>query len=234
MSDRGERVIKRLRGMSNDDNVRGMARYGIATAGTLGISMPEIRRMAKELGKDHELALELWKSKIHEARILAALIAEPKRMTRRTMELWVKDFDSWDVCDQVVSNLFDKTSVAYELAFVWSVREEEYVRRAGYVMMAALAVHDKPASDRAFLDFLPVIVAGANDNRNFVRKAVNWALRQIGKRNLSLNQAAISCAQEIAGLDSNSAKWIAADALRELKDPKIQERLANKSNKRNK
>ena len=233
MSDRGERVIKRLRGMSNDDNVRGMARYGIATAGTLGISMPEIRRMAKELGKDHELALELWKSKIHEARILAALIAEPKRMTRRTMELWVKDFDSWDVCDQVVSNLFDKTSVAYELAFVWSVREEEYVRRAGYVMMAALAVHDKPASDRAFLDFLPVIVAGANDNRNFVRKAVNWALRQIGKRNLSLNQAAISCAQEIAGLDSNSAKWIAADALRELKDPKIQERLANKSKKRN-
>ena len=234
MSDRGERVIKRLRGMSNDDNVRGMARYGIATAGTLGISMPEIRRMAKELGKDHELALELWKSKIHEARILAALIAEPKRMTRRTMELWVKDFDSWDVCDQVVSNLFDKTSVAYELAFVWSVREEEYVRRAGYVMMAALAVHDKPASDRAFLDFLPVIVAGANDNRNFVRKAVNWALRQIGKRNLSLNQAAISCAQEIAGLDSNSAKWIAADALRELKDQKTQERLANKSNKRNK
>ena len=234
MSDRGERVIKRLRGMSNDDNVRGMARYGIATAGTLGISMPEIRRMAKELGKDHELALELWKSKIHEARILAALIAEPKRMTRRTMELWVKDFDSWDVCDQVVSNLFDKTSVAYELAFVWSVREEEYVRRAGYVMMAALAVHDKPASDRAFLDFLPVIVAGANDNRNFVRKAVNWALRQIGKRNLSLNQAAISCAQEIAGLDSNSAKWIAGDALRELKDPKIQERLANKSKKRNK
>lgn len=234
MSDRGERVIKRLRGMSNDDNVRGMARYGIATAGTLGISMPEIRRMAKELGKDHELALELWKSKIHEARILAALIAEPKRMTRRTMELWVKDFDSWDVCDQVVSNLFDKTSFAYELAFVWSVREEEYVRRAGYVMMAALAVHDKPASDRAFLDFLPVIVAGANDNRNFVRKAVNWALRQIGKRNLSLNQAAISCAQEIAGLDSNSAKWIAADALRELKDHKIQERLANKSKKRNK
>jgi 3-methyladenine DNA glycosylase AlkD len=234
MSDRGERVIKRLRGMSNDDNVRGMARYGIATAGTLGISMPEIRRMAKELGKDHELALELWKSKIHEARILAALIAEPKRMTRRTMELWVKDFDSWDVCDQVVSNLFDKTSVAYELAFVWSVREEEYVRRAGYVMMAALAVHDKLASDRAFLEFLPVIVAGANDNRNFVRKAVNWALRQIGKRNLSLNQAAISCAQEIAGLDSNSAKWIAADALRELKDPKIQERLANKSKKRNK
>jgi len=234
MSDRGERVIKRLRGMSNDDNVRGMARYGIATAGTLGISMPEIRRVAKELGKDHELALELWKSKIHEARILAALIAEPKRMTRRTMELWVKDFDSWDVCDQVVSNLFDKTSVAYELAFVWSVREEEYVRRAGYVMMAALAVHDKLASDRAFLEFLPVIVAGANDNRNFVRKAVNWALRQIGKRNLSLNQAAISCAQEIAGLDSNSAKWIAADALRELKDQKIQERLANKSNKRNK
>jgi len=211
-----------------------MARYGIATAGTLGISMPEIRRMAKELGKDHELALELWKSKIHEARILAALIAEPKRMTRRTMELWVKDFDSWDVCDQVVSNLFDKTSVAYELAFVWSVREEEYVRRAGYVMMAALAVHDKLASDRAFLEFLPVIVAGANDNRNFVRKAVNWALRQIGKRNLSLNQAAISCAQEIAGLDSASAKWIAADALRELKDPKIQERLANKSKKRNK
>ena len=234
MSDRGERVIKRLRGMSNDDNVRGMARYGIATAGTLGISMPEIRRMAKELGKDHELALELWKSKIHEARILAALIAEPKRMTRRTMELWVKDFDSWDVCDQVVSNLFDKTSVAYELAFVWSVREEEYVRRAGYVMMAALAVHDKLASDRAFLEFLPVIVAGANDNRNFVRKAVNWALRQIGKRNLSLNQVAISCAQEIAGLDSNSAKWIAADALRELKDQKIQERLANKSKKRNK
>ncbi len=219
-------ILKRLRSMENPRNVAGMARFGIRPRSeTLGISVPALRAMAKEIGKGHRLALRLWRSGVHEARVLACLIDDPKEVAEEQMEDWVRGFDSWDVCDACCSNLFDKTRLAYQKAFEWSAREEEYIKRAGYVMMAALSVHDKVADDDKFLAFLPVIIEGSSDDRNFVKKAVNWALRQIGKRNRRLNKAAIRAGEQIARSKSSSAKWIASDALRELRSEKVQDRL---------
>ena len=209
-------ILKQLKAQSNARNIAGMARFGINPHNTYGISIPTLRRIARQSGKDHRLALDLWKSGIHEARILAALVDVPEQVTAAQMERWVKDFDSWDVCDQVCSNLFDKTPFAYRQAMAWSRREEEFVKRAGFALMAALAWHDKAGSDAAFRKFLPAIKRGATDERNFVKKAVNWALRQIGKRNRALNRATIATAHEIQRIDSPAARWIAADALREL------------------
>jgi 3-methyladenine DNA glycosylase AlkD len=210
-------ILRRLKAQSNPRNVAGMARFGIRPHHAYGISMPTLRRIARQAGKDHRLAQKLWQSGIHEARILAALIDVPEQVTEAQMERWVKDFDSWDVCDQVCSNLFDKTLFAYRKAVAWSRREEEFVKRAGFALMAALAWHDKSASDTALRKFLPAIKRGATDERNFVKKAVNWALRQIGKRNAALHRAAIAAAREIQQIDSPAARWVAADALRELR-----------------
>ncbi len=223
------KLISDLKERSNLSNIEGMGRYGIKVDDALGISMPEIRSMAKQIGKNHELAQLMWESKIHEARILAGLIDEPKLVTYEQMESWVVDFDSWDVCDQVCSNLFDKTAYAYRAAREWSKRDEVFVKRAGFVMMAALAVHDKKAGNEPFLEFLKIIKAGSADDRNFVKKSVNWALRQIGKRNLVLNRAAIETAIEIDESGPSSAHWIAKDALRELKGETIQKKLAIKA-----
>ena len=210
-------ILKQLKSLRNPHNVAGMARFGINPRNTLGVSIPQLRGIARHAGKDHRLARELWASGIHEARILAALVDDPARVTEAQMERWVKDFDSWDVCDQVCSNLFDKTAYAHRKAVAWSKRDEEFVKRAGFVLMAALAVHDKSAPDAAFRKFLPLITRGATDERNFVKKAVNWALRQIGKRNAALNRAASATAREIQRIDSRAARWVAADALRELR-----------------
>ena len=218
-------AVRALKLLANPRNAVGMARFGVNTAGTLGVSIPALRKMAKGIGTDHPLALALWKTGIHEARLLAGFIGDPRALTERQMESWVRDFDSWDVCDQVCSNLFDRTPVAHQKAMAWSRRREEYVKRAGFVLMAALSVHDKAAADAAFLKFLPVIKREAVDERNFVRKAVNWALRQIGKRNRNLNAAAVRMAGEIKNLDSRAARWIASDALRELRSTKVQSRL---------
>lgn len=220
-----EEIITHLKTLANPDNVAGMARYGINPENTLGISMPVLRQMARQIGKNHELAQALWASGLHEARILAGLVDRPAEVTEAQIEAWVQEFDSWDVCDQVCSSLFDKTPWAYAKAVEWSARPEEYVKRAGFVLMAVLAVHDKKAADESFLPFLPLIQREATDPRNFVKKAVNWALRQIGKRNRRLNELAIQTAQEIQQLDSKTARWIAADALRELTDAKTQVRL---------
>jgi len=184
--------------------------------------------MAKEIGKNHLLAQRLWNSGVHEARILAGMIDPPEEVTEKQMERWVMDFDSWDVCDQVCSNLFDRTKFAHKKAMDWSKRGEEFVKRAGFVLMATLAVHDKEAGDKEFLKFFPIIKREARDERNFVKKAVNWALRQIGKRNLHLNQKASKTAKEIQGIDSKSAKWIASDAIRELTSETVQKRLRNR------
>lgn len=211
--------------MANPANVAGMARYGINPANTLGISIPALRSMAKEIGKDHVLAQELWASGIHEARILAAFIDDPRQVTEAQMEQWVEDFDSWDVCDQVCGNLFDRTPFAYQKALEWTGREEEYVKRAGFALMAWLAVHDKKAGDERFEIFFPAIILQSTDARNYVRKAVNWALRNIGKRNRSLNQRSIETAQEIDRIDSKTAHWIASDALKELTSLAVQSRL---------
>ena len=193
-----------------------MARYGINPTNTLGVSIRALREMAREIGRDHRLASQLWASGVHEARILACLIDEPALVTEAQMERWAKDLDSWDVCDQCCGNLFDKTPLAYRKAAEWGRRDEEFIRRAGFVLMARLAVHDKAASDRRFLRFLPMIQQASVDERNFVKKAVNWALRQIGKRSPGLHRAALRTARAIRAKDSRAARWIAADALREL------------------
>jgi 3-methyladenine DNA glycosylase AlkD len=222
---KAEEILKRLKSLRNPRNVAGMARFGINPRNTLGISIPTLRGIARHAGKDHRLAQELWRSDIHEARILAALVDDPAHVTDAQMERWVKDFDSWDVCDQVCSNLFDQTKSAHRKAVQWSRRDEEFVKRAGFALMAALAVHDKAASDAAFRKFLPLIRRAATDERNFVKKAVNWALRQIGKRNAALNRAAIATAREIQHIDAKAARWIAADALRELTSAAARKRL---------
>lgn len=223
-----DKIVGLLRSKGNPKNVDGMVRYGIAAKKAFGVPAPFIRSLAREIGKNHELALRLWSTEILDARALAALTGDPEKVTKALMNKWVKEFDNWAVCDGVCGNLFDKTPFAYEMALAWSKRKEEFVRRAGYVMMAVLAVHDKNAPDRNFLKFLPVIKRGSLDSRNFVKKAVNWALRQIGKRNVRLNHEAIRTAREIQGVDASSARWTAADALRELESSAVQKRLAKK------
>ncbi|MBI3840726.1 MAG: DNA alkylation repair protein [Thaumarchaeota archaeon] len=227
MSARG--VIEEMRSRSDPKAVEGMARFGIPTDKALGLSVPTLRGMAKKLGRDHGLALGLWKSGIHEARILAAMVDDPAKVTEGQMEEWVGEFDSWDVCDGVCGVLFDKTPFAYRKAVEWSRREEEFVKRAGFSLMAALAVHDKKASDAAFEGFFGYIERGATDQRNFVKKAVNWALRQIGKRNLRLNAKALRVAARISKMDSSSARWVASDALRELSSAQVKGRLRRSS-----
>ncbi|QWR77519.1 DNA alkylation repair protein [Candidatus Magnetomonas plexicatena] len=209
-------IILKLKSLANPKNVEGMARYGINPKNTLGITIPVLKAILREVGKSHELALKLWDSGIHEARILAALMDIPRDVTEEQIELWVKDFDSWDVCDQVCSKLFVKTPFAYDKARQWCKRNEEFVKRAGFVMITALTVHDKRSSDNVFLDFFDLIKEASTDERNFVKKAVNWALRQIGKRNQALRVEAIKLANEIYNIGTKSSKWIARNALREL------------------
>jgi 3-methyladenine DNA glycosylase AlkD len=220
-----EEVLERLKSLANPENVAGMARFGISSESTLGISVPTLRKMAKEIGRDHALAQELWASGVHEARSLAALIDDPRQVTEEQMERWVADFDSWDVCDGCCGNLFDKTPFAHRKAVEWAGRDEEFVKRAGFALMAWLATHDKRAPDEAFVAFLPVISRESGDARNFVKKAVNWALRGIGKRNAALNAMAVQTAQEIQSMGSKPGRWIASDALRELTSEKVRERL---------
>jgi 3-methyladenine DNA glycosylase AlkD len=220
-----DQVIDHLKSLGDPKAVEGMARFGIQSNNSFGVSVPKLRTLAREIGRDHVLALELWETGLHDARLLATMIDDPEQVTIEQMDKWVRDFDSWDVVDGSCGNLFDKTHFAPAKAREWCKREEEYVKRAGFVLMAELAVHDKKAKDKLFLDFLPLITGGASDKRNFVKKAVNWSLRQIGKRNLNLNKAAVSTALKIEKIESVTAKWIASDALRELKSPKVLKRL---------
>lgn len=192
-----EDILATLRSLANPEAVSSMTRFGIKADKAFGVSVPALRKLAKGIGKDHKLAQELWDTGLHEARELATMIADPKQVTEELMERWVKDIDSWDVCDHCCGNLWDKTPFAYRKAREWSRRPEEFVNRASFSLMAALAVHDKAASDDAFIKFLPIIKRASIDERNFVKKAVNWALRQIGKRNRNLNRQAIETAREI-------------------------------------
>jgi 3-methyladenine DNA glycosylase AlkD len=223
-----EDIIKKLKALSDPKAVEGMARFGINPENTYGVSIPNLRKMAKEIGKDHSLAQRLWSSGIHEARILASMIDDPNKVTRKQMDKWIEDFDSWDVCDQCCMNLFCKASMAWEKATEWTSREKEFEKRAGFVLMACLAWYDKGSPDSKFLLFLPAIKREASDDRNYVKKAVNWALRNIGKRNLDLNRKAIETAREIHEMASRRAKWVAADAIRELTSEAVQERLRRK------
>ena len=222
-------LVAEMRSMADPRAAAGMARFGIASKGTFGVSMPALRSMARRVGTDHLVALRLWGTGYHEAKILAALVDDPALVTEVQMERWAMDFDSWDVCDQCCGNLFDKTRFAYAKAGEWAQREEEFVKRAGYVLMAELAVHDKEAPDSEFLRFLPLIEEGSSDPRNFVKKAVNWALRQIGKRSLELNREALRAARRISKRDSASARWVASDAIRELESLRVQKKVRRPS-----
>jgi 3-methyladenine DNA glycosylase AlkD len=214
-------IIKELKSLSNPVNVAGMARFGISSNKTFGVSIPEVRRIANEAGKNHMLAIDLWKSGYHEARILASLIDEPEKVTPKQMDSWVGDFDSWDVCDQCCSNLFDKTPFAYDKIKEWSSSKKEFVKRASFSLLAVMAVHDKKAGDDVFVKLFPLIKRESTDERNFVRKAVNWALRSIGKRDETLRKKALKLSREIHKIDSKTAKWIASDAIRELESRSI-------------
>lgn len=212
-------ILARLNALADPRNVEGQQRFGIRAAGQLGVSMPQVRALAKGRQRSHALALELWATNIHEARILASLVDEPQALTRGQMEAWAADFDSWDVCDQVCMNLFGPHPLASEMALAWPHRPEEFVRRAGFVLMAVQAVHRKDLPDAAFEPYFPLMLQYATDERNFVRKAVNWALRQIGKRNPALRERAVATARQMLDINSSSARWIARDALRELEKP---------------
>jgi 3-methyladenine DNA glycosylase AlkD len=226
-----EDILKKLESLSSPEDVAGRAKFGINSPKAYGVRIPELRSMARETGKNHELAERLWKYGYSETRIMASMIDDPQLVTEDQMERWVLDFDSWDVCDQCCMNLFRKTPFAYKKIWEWGEMEEEFVKRAAFTLIATLAVHDKKADDEKFIELFPLIIRESTDERNYVKKAVNWALRQIGKRNLSLNEKAIALAQEIQKIDSKSARWIALDALRELKSEKVQGRIAKNFNR---
>jgi 3-methyladenine DNA glycosylase AlkD len=223
-----ERCLMQLRSLGSRKNVEGMARYGIRAKKVFGVSKPKMDLLAKRIGKDHQLALQLWDSGVHDARILAGMVDKSEQVTSAQMDSWVRDFDNWDVCDGTCCHLFAHSRPAWQKALRWSGRKAEFQKRAGFALMAYLAVHDKSASDAQYLRLLPIVRREATDYRNFVRKAVNWALRQIGKRNLKLNRAAIQEAEHIEKVDSRTARWIARDALRELRSEAVQRRLREK------
>jgi|SRR3989344_2176971 len=227
-----EQVIKKLKSMASPKNVAGMARFGIIPKSEiLGISIWDLRKLKKEIGTNHQLALKLWNSGTHEARILASFIDDPKEVTEKQLDKWVKDFDSWDIVDQV-SELIAHTRYVVKKIHQWAKRDEEFIKRTAFSLIAELAWWEKKMADRDFEQFFPIIKKAATDERNFVRKAVNWALRNIGKRNTKLNKEAIKIAKEIQKIDDKTAKWIAADAIRELSSEKIQKRLVVRSTAR--
>ena len=220
-----DQVIKKLKSLSNPKNVEGMARFGIRPKSKiLGISIWELRKLKKEIGTNHNLAQKLWGSGIHEARILASFIDDPQKVTEKQLDGWVKDFDSWDIVDQV-SELIAHTPHVVKKIHEWSKHEEEFIKRTAFSLIAELAWWDKKMTDKDFDQFFPIIKMAATDERNFVKKAVNWALRNIGKRNRVLNKKAINVAKELAESENKTARWVAKDALRELTSEKIQARL---------
>lgn len=218
-------LLAALHAHADPSQLANMAKFGMRGEKRLGIKVPVLRQLAKQAGKNHALALELWATGYSEARMVASMVAEPARLTSTQMEQWVKDFDAWDVCDQVCGNLFDKSPLAWGKVPLWAKRKAEYEKRAAFALLACLAWHDKTATDAAFIATLPLIEQAATDDRNFVKKAVNWALRNIGKRNRVLNRATIALATQLQVVDDKTARWIAADALRELQGEAVQSRL---------
>jgi len=222
-------VLSELKKLADPRVRRKLSYFGVNVREAHGISAPVLHKFARHIGKNQALAEDLWSSGIHEARILAALIGESEKITAAQMERWVREFDSWDVVDTACCYLYAAAKPAWSKIHEWSSRDAEFEKRAAFSLAAYLSYKDKAAKDRRFERFLPVIVREAHDERNFVRKAVNWALRNIGKRNLRLNHAAIRCAERIRQQNSRTARWIAADALRELKSEAVQARLRKKA-----
>ncbi len=223
------KAVAALKRLGEKKNVAGMARFGIRAKKVFGVSKPKLDELTKKIGKNHPLGKELWETGIHDARLLGVLISEPAKVSAKQMDRLVKDFDNWDVCDGSCCHLFVFAAPAWKKAFEWTRRKKEFEKRAGFALAAFLAVHDKGAGDAIYRKFLLAIEREAWDERNFVRKAVNWALRCIGKRNLRLNRAAIASAERIRRQDTRAARWIAADALRELRSDAVQRRLHPKT-----
>ena len=226
-----EDIIKKLEELSKPEDVEGLGRFGIDMKNTYGLKMPVVKKIAKECEKSHELAENLWKIETRETRIIASLVDIPEKVTPEQMDLWANDFNDWEICDQCCTNLFRKTPFADEKIYQWTKDDKEFVKRAGFALIAVLAIHDKKTDNKVFENYLELIKNESIDNRNFVKKAVNWALRQIGKKNKYLNKKAIDIAIEIDKIDSKSAHWIAKDAIRELNSEKTQIAIEKKEEK---
>ena len=218
-------ILDKLQKKRNPDNLKGMSNFGISTENALGIKIITLREIAKETGINTKLSFDLWDSGFHEARILASMIANPNEITKQIINNWVEDIYSWDLCDQCCNNLFRKTRFAIDYSFIWTKREKEFVKRAGFVLIALLSVHNKSLRNEDFQKYFPLIIKYSKDERQFVKKAVNWSLRQIGKRNFYLYSEAIETAETILQQNSKSAQWIAKDALRELTSEKVKNRI---------
>jgi len=218
-------IITKLKKNTDTKNIEQMTRFGIFPNKTFGVKVPILRTLAKKIGKNHELAGKLWKKGYRETQILASIIDEPKEVTERQINNWISDFNYWEICDQCVINLFEKIPFCWEKCFSLAQDEREFFRRTGFVLMARFAVSNKKATDEKFLQFFPLIKKFSTDERVMVKKAVNWALRQIGKRSLVLRERALKTAQEILQIDNKTAKWIARNAIRELENEKIIARI---------
>lgn len=225
-----EEVLFAIKKASTPEGIKKKAYFGITEVGNFGLTAPQIKAIARDIGKDHSLALELWETSVHEARHIAVLIADKKMVTEKLMNKWVKDFNSWDIVDDCCGKLFCKTPFAYEKAVEWSGRKNEFEKRAGFALMATLAVHDKNAKDIEFEKFFPFLFRESHDERNFVRKAINWAIRQIGKRNQRLCKKAIKLSEDLLKKEDKSSRWIASDALRELKKYSNEGKIKNNGN----
>jgi 3-methyladenine DNA glycosylase AlkD len=228
LDDEVKSVLKWLERHGTKRNRLGMARYGITSDKAFGVSMATMQPLAKRLGRNHELAAALWDTGWYEARMLTSFVDEPERITPAQMDRWCRDFDNWAICDTVCFRLFDRTPHAWDKVAKWSGRREEFVKRAAFALIASLAVHDKSAHDAPFAESLLFIERAADDERNFVKKAVNWALRSVGKRNSALNAAAVVVARRLAASPEAAARWVGKDALRELTSPAVIRRLATR------
>jgi len=221
-------VVAHLKSISTPAHLQGMQRFGIDSTHALGVTIPQLRSVAKKIKINHTLALELWQTGVHEARILASMIDDPAQVTAKQIDSWVKDFNSWDLCDQVCGNLFDRTTHVTDKVKKFSTSKHEYVKRAAFTIMAEYAVHNKTAPDKVFIAWLKIIEREAGDDRNFVAKAVNWALRGIGKRNKALNVEALKIAKNILAQNTKTAKWVATNAIKELESEAVQKKLSGK------
>lgn len=221
-------VINHLFSIADSSRLDKMKRFGIDTTLAIGISVTDLRKFSRKIGRDHELALSLWNTTIHEARMLAALIDDPKQVGKQQMDTWIEDVHSWDLCDHCCYTLFDKTEFACQKIREWSNRRAEFVKRAAFSLIAALATHDKKAKDALFEQFFPIIIRESTDERKYVKKAVNWALRNIGKRNHYLNEKALETAQNMLKKNDKTSQWIAKDAIKELRSEKVQKRISRK------
>ncbi|HUU79512.1 MAG TPA: DNA alkylation repair protein [candidate division Zixibacteria bacterium] len=220
-----EQIIAKFEKHANPENLVGMAKFGITPDHAYGVSLPVIRDLAKEIGKNHLLAQELWNTNIREPRILACMIADPNKVTEELLEKWVRDFDYWEICDQCIMNLFVKTKFAYTKSLEWVRRDDEYIRRSGFVLMAILSYRDKKTDDSKFLSFLPICKKYSTDQRNIVKKAISWSLRRIGARNLFLNKEVLKLTDELMMIESSSAKWIAKDVAKDISRQLVQKKL---------